>query len=106
MKCGKSELVERLKKKAAKSPCRYKISAIGIDHRGRVIASATNLPRFPRKGGGLHAEQRVIKNSPRSLSTIVLVRLGLLGEVRPIEPCARCKELAAKLGIKIITVEE
>jgi hypothetical protein len=103
MKCG--NLRDRLLKKATQSACRYRIAAIGIDFRGRVIGSATNQPRFHRKGGGLHAEALVIRGSPKSLRTVVIGRIGQAGELRRIEPCARCRAEAAKRGVRIVSIE-
>jgi len=88
------------------SQCRYKVAAIGLDHRGRVIGVEHNRQRFPRKGGGLHAELRLMQRCPKSLKTILIVRLGNGGVVRPIAPCNACQTKADELGITIRTVEE
>jgi hypothetical protein len=54
-------------KKAATSSCRYKISALGFNKRGELVATATNRPRFYRHGGGIHAEMALMKEHPKSL---------------------------------------
>lgn len=102
MKCG--NIRERLIKKALTSHCRFRISAIGIDNRGRIIASATNSHRFLRHGGGLHAEQRVMMHCPRSLKTIIICRIGNGGALLPIHPCVKCKRMADTRGVKILTL--
>lgn len=106
MKCSNSHIIDRLKKKASQSNCRSKVAAIGIDYRGRIIASSCNSCRFDHKGGGLHAEMAVMKKAPKSLRTIIICRVGLGGDLRPINPCARCQEKADELGIKIRTLCE
>lgn len=99
-------LQKRLIKTAERSPCRYKIAAIGLNGEGQVIAAATNLPRFPRHGGGLHAEREVMKKAPKSLKEIWIVRLGQSGEMRPIRPCDMCAKVAKKLGVRIRSIVE
>ncbi len=105
MKCNQSQIFERLYKKALESICRYRIAAIGIDYRGTPITIANNQPRNLYKGGGIHAEQRVMYKSPKSLKKIIIIRVGDSGEVRPIEPCDICAEKAAELGIKIESIK-
>ncbi len=104
MKCNTSQIRDRLYKKALESICRYRIAAIGIDYRGTVISIANNQPRNLYKGGGIHAEQRVMHKSPRSLKKIIILRVGEGGEIRPIDPCSKCAEKAAELGVKIESV--
>jgi cytidine deaminase len=104
MKCHASAILDRLIKKASTSPCRFRIAAIGLDYRGRVIISRTNSPRFVRHGGGTHAEMSVMISAPRSLRTIIIVRVNRRGELRPIDPCATCARKAEELGIQIRTL--
>lgn len=106
MKCSRKQIIERLKRKAATSSCRYRIAAIGLDFRGNVISLYTNIPRFPRRGGGIHAEMLVMRNSPKSLKTIIIIRIGNSGIVRPINPCRACAKKARELGITIRTIGE
>ena len=106
MKCSRSEVISRLIKKAAKSPCRFRIAAIGMDMRGVVIGSATNLPYLPKAKGGVHAEELLISRSPRSLKTIIIARVGVSGILRPISPCSKCSDMAQKYGIKIVSILE
>ena len=104
MKCHATAILDRLRKKARTSVCRFAIAAIGLDYRGRVIISRTNRPRFMHRGGGLHAEREVIRNAPKSLRTIVIVRVNRKGELMPIDPCPACARKAAELGIQIRTL--
>jgi len=99
------DVKERLIKTALRSTCKYRVAAIGLNARGTPISSAYNTSRIQRKGGGFHAEALVMRKSPPSLKTILICRLGMAGEIRPIHPCPACKRLADKLGIKIRTVE-
>ena len=91
--------------KAKKSPCQYKIAAIGISDDGRVLGTYTNKPRFTRHGGGLHAEMMVMKNHKGNLKTILIVRIGKSGML-PIHPCSVCKRKADELNIKIISLSD
>ena len=97
-------LNERLKAKASASHCRYKVAAIGIDRRGRVIAISHNTHRFMKHGGGNHAEINLIRKCPKSLRTIIICRVGNSGIIRPIEPCESCIDLCNKRNIKISTI--
>ena len=106
MKCNKSEAIERVIKKAAQSSCRYRIAAIGFDYRGRVIGVKYNSPRYPHRGGGLHAEQALMQSSPKSLRTILIVRIGNGGALRPIHACKACQKKASSLGIAIRTIKD
>jgi len=91
-------------KKALTSSCRYRISALGFNKRGELVATTTNKPRFYRKGGGVHAEMALMLGHPKSLKTILICRVGKNGDLAQIDPCVTCNMKAAELGIKIITV--
>jgi hypothetical protein len=82
--------------------CRFRVVAAGIDDRNRIIAIATNRPRL--KNSGMHAEERLIFCSPKSLSKILILRVGARGDLLPIQPCRWCSKLAAQRGIKIESV--
>lgn len=97
-------LSARLHTKASKSDCRYKVAAIGIDYRGRVIGIAHNTHRFMKLGGGNHAEVNLIRRCPKSLRTIIICRVGNSGVLRPIKACGSCQQLCKRLKIKIITI--
>jgi len=79
--------------------CRYRVVAVGVDYRSRVIGLATNMPRLERRGW--HAEERLIHRSPRSLRTVLIARVGADGELLPIDPCEHCRKLADKYGVRI-----
>jgi hypothetical protein len=96
---------ERLLKKARKSGCRTKIAALGIDRAGRVIGCVNNQPRIARKGGGMHAEQRLMFTSPKSLTTIIIARVSDSGYLKPIHPCTKCAAEAKRRGISILSLE-
>ncbi len=96
----------RLIKKARKSPCRFKIAAIGLDARGNPLTICFNKPGFWGSGRGIHAEMLVMKKSPPNLKRIVLVRVsGLAGNIRPISPCLMCENKANELGIEITSIQ-
>lgn len=97
---------DRLIKKALSSPCRFKVSSIGFDASGDVIALKTNLPRFMHKGGGIHAEMALMRQYGGVLKSIVIIRVGSNGNLLPITPCATCLAKAKELGIKISSIKE
>lgn len=99
-----SDVNKRLVSTAMRSSCRFRVAAIGLNHRGKVIASACNAPRFNRRGGGIHAEAAVMKKSPMSLRTILLCRVGARGDLLPIDPCDACNDMARKRRVRITTV--
>jgi len=57
MRCHPTTLAERMTRTALRvTAVRYRVCAVGIDRRGRIIAIATNAPRLPMRGW--HAEER------------------------------------------------
>lgn len=69
------------------------------------VARAINISRFPWRGGGLHAEMKLMSISKRKgLRTILICRVGKNGTIRPIDPCDTCSQKAKELGIRIVTV--
>ena len=99
-----SKVIDIARKKALKSSCGYKISAIGLNKKLELVCSYTNKPRFYHKGGGIHAEMALMRKHPRSIKAIILCRVGLSGNFLPIHPCKACKEKANDLDIKIIPI--
>lgn len=84
--------------------CRFRVCAVGIDSKNRIISIATNTPRLPTRG--MHAEERVMHRSPgKLLDRILLLRVGAKGHLLPIDPCPHCQKLADKKGIKIELVK-
>lgn len=90
-------------RKAQKSRCRYKVSAIGFNEKGELIGTAFNSPRLDSVGGGLHAEIALIKKR-RGVKTILIVRTNKSGGILKIEPCKNCKKVCEKLGITIRSI--
>lgn len=99
-------LIRRAIKKAGKSNCRQKISALGFNKSGDLIYISSNRPRFSKKGGSIHAEMSVMANASRSLRSILICRVGLGGDLLPIDPCRVCAQKAQELGIRIISVKK
>lgn len=93
-------------KKAVKSVCKYKISAIGFNHKGEIIGSVVNQPRFSKPNGGWHAEALLIGRYGSNLKTIIICRVNKNGGLCPISPCKNCQKLADKYGIKITSIME
>lgn len=103
MKSHVSILYSRMIRAALRvTECRYRVCAVGIDHRGRIISIKVNNPKHVMRGD--HAEERIMRESPRSLRRIVIVRVNSKGEMLPIDPCETCIRIANKLGVTIRTV--
>jgi len=103
-------IASRLRKKAAQSRSKYRISAMAFDGHGDFVAQAFNgLPPEGvegKPGIGVHAEYKLMMKYGDLIKTIFISRIGHRGEWRPIKPCANCQALADKLGVKLITIKE
>ena len=103
-------LSQRLKKKAEQSPSKTRVSAIAFDRNGDFIAQAFNTLPIDgvrlNKGAGIHAEAKLMRKYGTLVKTIIISRIGRGGAWLPIQPCEKCQELARKLGIKIVPIEE
>lgn len=98
-------LIEFARKKAGQSNCRYKISALGFNRKGEFIGATFNIKRFMRKGGGIHAEMKLMSIYGTLLKRIIICRVNRNGDFLPIHPCKTCQKKANELNIKIITIE-
>lgn len=104
MKSHISTLHTRMIRAALKvTECRYRVAAAGIDHRNRIIGIKVNSPKHVMRGD--HAEERLMREMPRSLKRIVIIRVNSKGEMLPIDPCVTCARIADKLGVTIEKVE-
>ncbi|HUW47327.1 MAG TPA: hypothetical protein VMW36_01110 [Patescibacteria group bacterium] len=92
--------------KAEQSSGKFKVSAIGLDKNGNVVARAFNRARFSRYGGGVHAEIMALRKGGNRIVTMIICRVGKGGDILPIDPCESCKKVLDKKGIKIMTVKE
>ena len=98
---------DRAVNKALQSPCEQKISALGFNKRGELVSTASNTLRFPRKGGGIHAEVAIMRDAKKKgITTILICRVNPSRGLLPIEPCEHCAKLAKKLNIRIISIME
>lgn len=102
----KKHLVEKAKKTASKSSCRFKISALGFNKKGDLISVSYNKSRYCKYGGGIHAEADLIKHTGPNLSYIIISRINKHGKLLPIHPCDKCKKIAKKYNIKIYSLHE
>ena len=93
------------KQKANQSPTRYKVSAIGLDHKGNLLGSSFSSFRFSRYGGGLHAEMALLHRYGANIKTMIICRVGRSGEILPIDSCSRCQKVLNKMGIKVIALK-
>lgn len=95
-------MMELLILTAKKSPCRYRIAALGLKD-GKVVCKAFNLPRMNYQGGGLHAEINLLRKNC-DIDSIVIARVSKTGLLCKIEPCVACKKLLNKMRIKVYKV--
>jgi cytidine deaminase len=102
----KDSIIEIAKKKALKSNCRYRVSAVGISDDGRILKTTFNKQRFFKYGGGVHAEREIMKTCGGNLKSILICRVNAHGKLLPIHPCKTCKEIANDLNVKIYTALE
>lgn len=100
------EIKKIARKKATQSICKYRVSAVGFDHKGNLLGTAFNRPRFCHYGGSIHAEANLIRRYGKNLKTILICRIGDAGDLKPIDPCENCLKLAKKYDIKIISIEQ
>ena len=103
------EIIRRLQKKAAQSPSQYRIACVALNKKGEVLGYTTNKFRKdrirPLIGSGLHAEAySMARYYPLGLRTLVIMRIGLSGNILPIDPCEDCQKMAKKLGVTIQSV--
>ena len=115
MKKSDIGIITKLKKKAAKSSCTYRVSAVAFDNKGNVLGQAVNkhsewdvIEKYSgkgRSGTAKHAEHILIRQYSQNIKTILICRVGNAGALRPIDPCPACKKAAEKYGIKIISVK-
>lgn len=110
---GSSQIREVLQKKAAKSHCTYKVSAVAFGKKGEVLGCVSNKHSEwnvldggdgGRPGTAKHAERLLLQRYGQHVKTIIVCRTGKGGSLRPIDPCPACKKAAAKLGVEILTV--
>lgn len=100
-----NEIITQVKKKAAKSLCRFKIGAVAIDHEGNVIGRTFNKPSDCRTvGNKYHAERILIERYKGNIKTIVICRTNNRGDFMPIDACHACASLADKYGITIVSL--
>jgi len=92
-------------KKAKQSDCRYKVSAIGFNHKGDLIGTAVNQHRISKPGCSIHAEIALIKKCGRKLRTIIICRTNKSGDILPIHACRTCSMMAERYGIRIYPLE-
>lgn len=97
-------MIERLIKKASKSHCAHKVSAMAFSRKGNLLGFARNTHRFNRKYGGIHAEAALMKRYGAAISYIIICRTNNNGKPLPIHPCEKCQKIAKKLGITIRTI--
>lgn len=102
------EIIRQLRSKAWQSPCSYKLSGIAFSKKGEVLGMAMNNYRKDNihegKYSGRHVERALIERYGKNIATILIMRIGKSGDIRPIDPCPHCAELARKMGITIKSV--
>ena len=98
-------IVDMLRRKASSSPCVHKIAAVALSKKGNVLGCVTNSYRYVQYGGGLHAERELIRKYGKSIFQIIIARVNRGGNFLPIDPCATCKKVADRHGIRILSIK-
>ena len=104
------------RQKAMRSCCTYRVSAVAYNKKGDVLGTATNVHAVwnvlesdgngvGRRGTARHAERQILAKYGKSVKTIVICRVGKSGDLRPIDPCPTCAKVAAKMGVKIVSIK-
>ena len=100
-----TDIIDIATKKASQSPCKAKVSAIGLNKHGKVISTACNHPRFSKYGGGVHAEIKALARGGDKIRSIIIYRVGKLGDILPIECCPACRKVLDKKGINVYSIK-
>ncbi len=100
------DIVNLAQRKASQSRCRYKVSAVGLDRKGRVLGCTMNRHRLSHRGGGVHAEIALIRKYGERLRSIIICRTNKRGDLLDIHACPACAQVASKLKIKIYSIKE
>jgi hypothetical protein len=100
------EVLNRAKRKAAQSPCRYQVCAIGFSKEGKTIAFGMNRPRFSRFSGGRHAEMVALEKGGTRIKSMIICRIGATGKLLPIHCCNACQRILNRHNIKVYTAIE
>lgn len=98
-------VIDMLRRKAITSPCVHKVAAVALSKKGNVLGSVTNSYRYIQYGGGLHAERELIRKYGRAIFQIIIARVNKGGNFLPIDPCANCKKIADRYGIRILSIK-
>lgn len=99
-----SDIIDQASKKARRTPCHFKVFAIGFDRSGDYLGTATNAPRFSKLGGGVHAEMRLLKRYGPRICTMIIGRSTAGGRLRSMKVCAACKRVLDAKKIKVTTI--
>lgn len=103
-----SPLFERMMAKCHASPSQYHLSVAAFDKKGDLLGVVSNSFRRDRlpalRFSGAHAEMRAVHRWGPKIKTMILMRVGNGGAVRPIECCEKCAAVMKKMGIKVISV--
>lgn len=99
-------IADKLRKVAAKSPCRNRHAAILLDSADRVICWGYNRGGFRFS---LHAEVdaitkwlRAYRPRGRRAATIVVARVSRRGEFLGSKPCQQCEALIRAVNLNVV----
>jgi deoxycytidylate deaminase len=95
-------IIKIAEKTARKSPCRFKVSCILIDHNNQIVATGYNHPTSGRKMGRwvVHAEVDAlnkVRKPSTNLTAFIYRKNG-----RIITPCHSCQKILKSYGISYI----
>ena len=101
------DIIPRLTKKAAQSPCNFFIAAAAFTKKGNLLGVVSNNHNnffATKRGQGKHAEAQLVKRFGSKIDTIYLIRIGRDMSRLPIHPCETCQKMVNKMGIRVIPI--
>ncbi len=86
----------------------YRVVCAAYNKRGELLGITTNsFRRDPiplAKYSNCHCEMKALHRWGGSIKSMVIMRIGHGGDIRPIECCPKCEAVLKKCGIKVFTI--
>ena len=102
-------LLERMRKKGLNVSNNYKVVVAAFTKRGNCLGIVSNSYRkdniTPARFSGYHSEMKALHKWGPAVDTLVLMRVGRSGEIRPIDCCPKCAAVLKKCGVKVLKLQ-
>lgn len=98
------QLIERMRKKAQKCECRYKVIVAAFDKRDELLGIVSAYPRMAKQHGSVHAEMYALDRWGTTIGTLLLTRFSgkSCQHIVKIDPCSTCESVLTELKINVI----